>query len=140
MVIFAALGLVGWPGIARIVRGQVITLRESEYALAARALGQSSPLILVRHILPNCMGPIAVVGTLMVAGNILAEAGLSFLGIGVPPPAASWGRMLVASKEYWQDKSWMGIFPGLAIMITVLGFNLLGDGLRDAFDPRMRTD
>lgn len=137
-VIFAALGLVGWPGIARIVRGQVISLRESEYVLAARALGQKNSAILLRHILPNCMGPIVVVATLMIAGNILAEAGLSFLGIGIQPPAPSWGRMLVDSKELWTAMPWMGILPGLAISITVLGFNLFGDGLRDAFDPKMR--
>lgn len=140
MVIFGALGLVGWPGIARIVRGQVITLRESEYVLSARALGQSDLKIFLKHILPNCMGPIIVVATLMIAGNILAEAGLSFLGIGLPPPQPSWGRMLVDSKELWIDLPWMGVLPGAAIMFTVLGFNLFGDGLRDAFDPRMRTD
>ena len=138
-VIFAALGLVGWPGVARIVRGQVISLRGSEYVLAAQALGQSSPKILIRHILPNCMGPIVVVSTLMIAGNILGEAGLSFLGIGLPPPSPSWGRMLVDSKELWTRMPWMGILPGLAISITVLGFNLFGDGLRDAFDPKMRA-
>lgn len=137
-VIFAALGFVGWPGVARIVRGQVISLRGSEFVLGARALGQSDRWILISHVLPNCMGPVVVVSTLMIAGNILAEAGLSFLGIGLPPPAPSWGRMLVDSKEYWVDMPWMGIFPGLAIMITVLGFNLLGDGLRDAFDPKMK--
>ena len=138
IVIFAALGVVGWPGVARIVRGQVISLRGSEFVLGARALGQSDTRILIGHVLPNCLGPVVVVSTLMIAGNILAEAGLSFLGIGLPPPAPSWGRMLVDSKEYWVEMPWMGIFPGLAIMITVLGFNLLGDGLRDAFDPKMK--
>ncbi len=138
VIIFAALGLVGWPGVARIVRGQVISLRDTEYVLAARALGQSNPAILLRHILPNCMGPIVVVATLMIAGNILAEAGLSFLGIGLPPPSPSWGRMLVDSKEHWPVMPWMGVLPGLAISATVLGFNLFGDGLRDAFDPRMK--
>ena len=138
IVIFAALGFVGWPGVARIVRGQVISLRGSEYVLGARALGQSDLKILIGHVLPNCLGPVVVVSTLMIAGNILAEAGLSFLGIGLPPPAPSWGRMLVDSKEYWVKMPWMGIFPGLAIMLTVLGFNLLGDGLRDAFDPKMK--
>ncbi|MGB1396891.1 MAG: ABC transporter permease [Planctomycetota bacterium] len=138
MVIFAALGLVGWPGVARIVRGQVISLRGSEFVLGARALGQTDSKILLGHLLPNCMGPVVVVSTLMIAGNILAEAGLSFLGIGLPPPNPSWGRMLVDSKEYWVDMPWMGIFPGVAIMFTVLGFNLLGDGLRDAFDPKMK--
>ena len=137
LVIFAALGLVGWPGVARIVRGQVISLRSSEFVLGARALGQTDTKILLSHLLPNCMGPVVVVSTLMIAGNILAEAGLSFLGIGLPPPNPSWGRMLVDSKEYWVDMPWMGIFPGVAIMFTVLGFNLLGDGLRDAFDPKM---
>ena len=138
IVIFAALGVVGWPGVARIVRGQVISLRGSEFVLGARALGQSDTRILIGHVLPNCLGPVVVVSTLMIAGNILAEAGLSFLGIGLPPPSPSWGRMLVDSKEYWVDMPWMGIFPGLSIMITVLGFNLLGDGLRDAFDPKMK--
>ena len=139
VVIFGALGFVGWPGVARIVRGQVISLRGSEYVLAAEALGQSNSKILIRHLLPNCMGPIIVVGTLMIAGNILAEAGLSFLGIGLPPPSPSWGRMLVDSKEQWLEMPWLGVLPGLAISITVLGFNLFGDGLRDAFDPKMRT-
>ncbi|MDE0957027.1 MAG: ABC transporter permease [Planctomycetota bacterium] len=138
IVIFSALGVVGWPGVARIVRGQVISLRGSEFVLGARALGQSDTRILIGHVLPNCLGPVVVVSTLMIAGNILAEAGLSFLGIGLPPPAPSWGRMLVDSKEYWITMPWMGIFPGLAIMFTVLGFNLLGDGLRDAFDPKMK--
>ena len=138
-IIFAALGLVGWPGVARIVRGQVISLRNSEYVLAAQALGQKNSAILIRHILPNCMGPIVVVATLMIAGNILAEAGLSFLGIGLPPPSPSWGRMLVDSKEFWPTMPWMGVLPGLAISFTVLGFNLFGDGLRDAFDPKMRA-
>ncbi|MGA1202363.1 MAG: ABC transporter permease [Planctomycetota bacterium] len=138
-IIFSALGLVGWPGVARIVRGQVISLRGSEYVLAAQALGQSSSQVLLRHILPNCMGPIVVLATLMIAGNILGEAGLSFLGIGLPPPAPSWGRMLVDSKELWTIMPWMGILPGLTISITVLGFNLFGDGLRDAFDPKMRA-
>ncbi len=138
-IIFAALGLVGWPGVARIVRGQVISLRGSEYVLAAKALGQSSQWILIRHVLPNCMGPIVVVSTLMIAGNILAEAGLSFLGIGLPPPSPSWGRMLVDSKDQWTTMPWMGVLPGLAISFTVLGFNLFGDGLRDAFDPKMQA-
>ncbi len=138
VVIFAALGFVGWPGVARIVRGQVISMRGSEFVLGAKALGQSDFRILIGHLLPNCLGPVVVVSTLMIAGNILAEAGLSFLGIGLPPPIPSWGRMLVDSKEYWVDMPWMGIFPGLAIMFTVLGFNLLGDGLRDAFDPKMK--
>lgn len=139
ITIFAALGLVGWPGVARIVRGQVISLRGAEYVLAAKALGQTDGAILLRHLLPNCLGPIVVVSTLMIAGNILAEAGLSFLGIGLPPPTPSWGRMLVDSKDYWVKMPWMGFFPGLAIMLTVLAFNLLGDGLRDAFDPKMKN-
>ncbi len=138
-VLFWALGLVGWPGIARIVRGEVIALREREFVLAARAIGQTPLAILFRHVLPNCLGPIIVVSTLLIGGNILSEAGLSFLGVGLPPPAPSWGRMLVDSKELWIDKPWMGIFPGLAIVLTLLGFNLLGDGLRDAFDPRMKA-
>ena len=137
-VMFWALGLVGWPGIARIVRGEVISLREREFVVAARALGQRPLIVLFRHVLPNCIGPIIVVATLLIGSNILSEAGLSFLGIGLPPPAPSWGRMLVDSKELWIAKPWMGVFPGVAIVVTLLGFNLLGDGLRDAFDPRMK--
>jgi len=136
-VVFIALGLVGWPGLARIVRGQVLSLREEEFVMSARALGAGTFRILFRHILPNCLAPVIVAATLLMAGNILGEAGLSFLGIGVQPPYPSWGRMLADARGrislYW----WMCAFPGGVIAATVLGFNLLGDGLRDALDPRM---
>jgi len=139
IIVFIALGLVGWTGIARIVRGEVLKLREMEYVQAARAVGGRDAGIIFRHILPNCIGPVVVVATLRVASNILAEAGLSFLGIGVQPPQPSWGGMLASARDYLIAHWWMCFFPGLAIMVTVLGFNLLGDGLRDALDPKMRV-
>jgi ABC-type dipeptide/oligopeptide/nickel transport system permease subunit len=138
MLVFVALGLAGWTSIARVVRSQVLTVKGNEYIQAARALGAGHLRILLRHVLPNSIAPIIVIGTLSVAGNILAEAGLSFLGIGVQPPAPSWGTMLGASVKQ-ADYPWMSIIPGVAIMLTVLGFNLLGDGLRDALDPKMGT-
>jgi ABC-type dipeptide/oligopeptide/nickel transport system permease subunit len=136
--IFIALGLVGWTQIARIVRGQVLTVKEEDFVEAARAMGASDARIIFRHILPNSMAPIIVVGTLGIAGNILSEAGLSFLGLGVQPPNPSWGIMLAEGRNLISSSPWICIFPGLAILFTVLGFNLLGDGLRDALDPRLR--
>ncbi len=136
MVVFIALGLVGWSGLARIVRSQVLTLREEEFVQAARALGVGRMRILFRHILPNCLAPVIVTSTLLMAGNILGEAGLSFLGIGVEPPYPSWGVMLAEARSWFPLYWWMSAFPGVAIALTVLGFNLLGDGLRDALDPK----
>ncbi len=136
--IFIALGAVSWPGLARIVRGQVLQLKEQEYIEAIRALGGNDFKIIVKHILPNCMAPIIVTATLGVAGAILSEAGLSFLGLGAQPPMPSWGLMLSMGRTYVTTKTWLTIYPGLAIMITILGLNLLGDGLRDALDPRMK--
>lgn len=136
--IFIALGAVSWPGIARIVRGQVLQLKEQEYIEAIRALGGNDFMIIMKHILPNCMAPIIVTTTLGIAGAILSEAGLSFLGLGAQPPAPSWGLMLSMGRTYVTTKTWLTIYPGLAIMITILGLNLLGDGLRDALDPRMK--
>ena len=135
-VVFVALGLVGWSGVARIVRGQVLALREEEFVAAASALGAGRLRILFRHILPNCLAPVIVAATLLVAGNILGEAGLSFLGIGVQPPHPSWGGMLAEARTEMTRYWWMCAFPGAAIALTVLAFNLLGDGLRDALDPR----
>lgn len=138
LVVFVALGLVGWTGLARIVRGQVLSLREEEFVQAARALGAGHFRILLRHILPNCLAPVIVTATLLMAGNILGEAGLSFLGIGVQPPYPSWGGMLADARNVMTELWWSCAFPGAAIALTVLGFNLLGDGLRDVLDPRMR--
>ena len=137
--IFFALGVVGWTQVARIVRGQVLSVKEEEFVEAARAVGASDARVLFRHILPNTIAPLIVIGTLGVAWNILSEAGLSFLGLGVQPPAPSWGNMLTDARSYINSKHYyICIIPGLAIVFTVLGFNLLGDGLRDSLDPRMK--
>lgn len=133
-----AIGIVYTPIFARITRGSVLTVREEVYIEAARSLGSRDSRILFRHILPNVIAPVIVETTLSLAFAILAEAALSFLGLGTQPPDPSWGRMLSESRGYIQDAPWLGIFPGLAIMFTVMGFNFLGDGLRDALDPRMK--
>jgi peptide/nickel transport system permease protein len=135
-VVFLALGLVGWTGMARVVRSQVLSVKTRDYISAARALGTGNLRILFRHVLPNCIGPIIVVATLSVGGNILGEAGLSFLGLGVQEPYPSWGAMLAEAHDTYRDAWWLAVFPGLAIVLTVLSFNLLGDGLRDALDPK----
>jgi ABC-type dipeptide/oligopeptide/nickel transport system permease subunit len=137
--VFIALGIVGWTSIARIVRGKVLSVKEEDFVEAARAMGASDTRIIMRHILPNSLAPIIVVGTLGIAGNILSEAGLSFLGLGVQPPSPSWGIMLAEGRNLIVSAPWVCIFPGLAILLTVLGFNLLGDGLRDALDPRLKV-
>lgn len=135
-----ALGLVGWPGLARLVRGQALVVREEEFVNAARALGAGRGRILLRHVGPNCLTPVIVMGSLLMAGNILGEAGLGFLGISaVEAPHPSWGGMLNVARPYVQVGWWMTLFPGLAIALTTLGFNLLGDGVRDALDPRKRA-
>ncbi len=135
--VYVAVALVSWVGVARIVRGQFFTLRETEYILAARSLGAGDARIIFRHLLPNSLAPIIVVVTLGFAAAIVAEAGLSFLGLGVQPPEASWGSMLRTGYSYFTTAWWMAVFPGVSITGTVLAFNLLGDGLRDALDPRM---
>ncbi|HLX63929.1 MAG TPA: ABC transporter permease [Planctomycetota bacterium] len=136
--LFIALGMVGWTGIARVVRAQVLTVKTLDYVTAARALGGSNTRIMFRHILPNCLSPIIVLATLAIGGNILGEAGLSFLGLGIQEPFPSWGGMLSDSQQYFELNWWMAVFPGMAIVLTVLSFNLLGDGLRDALDPKAR--
>ncbi|MCG0276214.1 MAG: ABC transporter permease [Thermosediminibacteraceae bacterium] len=136
--IFIALALIGWAGVARLVRSQVLYLREMEYVEAARAQGFSDARIILRHILPNCMGPIIVSVTMGIPGAILSEATLSFLGLGVQPPTPSWGNMIYAARGYMLTNPWYSVWPGVAIMITVFSFNLLGDGLRDALDPRLK--
>ncbi len=126
----------GWPYIARIIRGQVLSIREKEYIEAARSLGASDSRIIFRHILPNLVAPIVVYGTLLVPQNILFEAALSFLGIGVVPPTSSWGAMLASATSTYASAWWYMTFPGLALLVTVLAFNLVGDGLQDALNPR----
>jgi peptide/nickel transport system permease protein len=133
------LAVTSWIRYARIIRGQVLTLRDREFVLSARALGASRLRIMLRHILPNVMTPALVVATLELARVIIMDAALSFLGLGVQPPAASWGRMLAEGRVYISSGWWIVTFPGLAIVLTVLSVNLFGDWLRDLFDPKMRT-
>jgi len=133
-----AIGIVYIPIFARITRGAVLTVRNEEFILAARTLGAGQVRILMQHILPNVMAPVIVETSLSLAFAILAEAALSFFGLGTQPPDPSWGRMLSEGRSFFRQSVWMGIFPGLAIMFTVMGFNFLGDGLRDALDPRLR--
>jgi peptide/nickel transport system permease protein len=133
-----AIGLVYTPIFARIARSAVLSVRNEEYVTAARALGTRNSVILPRHILPNSMAPIIVEVSLSLAFAILAEAALSFFGLGTQPPDPSWGRMLAEGRAYFQQSFWMALFPGLAIMFSVMGFNFLGDGLRDALDPKMK--
>ncbi len=136
LLIVAILGLTGWMGVARLVRGQVLSLREREYILAARALGFRGRRIMARHILPNVLTPVIVAATLGIGNAILAEAALSFLGLGVAPPTASWGNVIRDGSRFMVDGWWITSFPGLAVVLTVMSFNLVGDGLRDALDPR----
>lgn len=134
--IMIVIGLTGWMGVARLVRAEVLSLRERDFILAARSIGASNSRIIFRHILPNALSPVLVAATLGVAGAILTESALSFLGIGVQPPTPSWGNMLTAGKDYLEFAWWLSLFPGLAILITVIAYNLVGEGLRDALDPR----
>ena len=135
-----ALSLGGWVGYARLVRAQVIAAREREYAEAARALGANDLRIVARHILPNIIQPVIVQAAIGMAGAILAEATMSFLGHGVPPPTASWGAMLNDSRAHLFDAAHLVIFPALAVMLAVLSFNFVGDALRDLLDPRSRIE
>jgi peptide/nickel transport system permease protein len=134
-----AITLVGWAGFARLVRGITLSLKEQTYVEASRALGASPARILYRHILPNALPLILVAGSLRVGGFILLEAALSFLGLGVQPPTPTWGSMISLNRAYINSAPWMVIFPGLAISITVISFNILGDFLRDKLDPRMQV-
>lgn len=136
LVIIIIIGLTNWTYLARIVRAQYLSLKERDFISAARAIGASNGPIIFRHILPNSMAPIIVSGTLGVASAILSEAYVSFLGLGVQAPTASWGNLLVSSYNYLQTAPWLWIFPGLLISLTVLAINFVGDGLRDALDPR----
>ncbi|HEX7124794.1 MAG TPA: ABC transporter permease [Thermodesulfobacteriota bacterium] len=132
-----AIGIVFVPHFARLIRGQVLSVKENDYVSAARALGASDPRVMGLHVLPNCLAPILVQSTFSVALGILIEAALSFLGLGTQPPTPSWGIMLSTGRAYLEQAPWLGLFPGLAVFATVLGFNMLGDGIRDALDPRL---
>ena len=134
-----ALALTGWVGYARLARGQVLAVREREYVTAARALGAGTPRIVWRHLIPNIAGPVIVQATFGLPAVILAEVALSFLGLGVPPGTPSWGALLQAGSQYLVVAPHLATFPGIAVVITVLGFNFLGDGLRDKLDPRARS-
>ena len=135
-VVFVVIGAVGWAGMARLVRGEVLTLRVREYVQAARALGASDARIVWRHLLPGVLAPVIVAATLGVGGAIMAEAALSFVGLGARPPTPSWGAMVADGRDLLRVAPWVSIVPGLAIGVTVLGVNLVGDGLRDALEVR----
>lgn len=136
--IMAIIGLTGWMGVCRLVRAEFLSLKERDFVQSARALGVGNRRIIMRHILPNSLTPVMVAAILGIAGAILTESALSFLGIGVQPPTPSWGNILTSGKDNIQIAWWLSLFPGLAILITVLSYNLLGEGLRDALDPRLR--
>ena len=136
--IMVVIGLTSWMGVARLVRAETLTLREREFVSAARLAGTSTWRIMTRHILPNAMAPVTISAILGIGGAILIESGLSFLGLGVQPQQASWGNMLMDGKSVIEEASWLSLFPGLAILITVLGYNLLGESLRDFLDPRLK--
>lgn len=135
--IFIALSLVGWAGISRVVRAQTLSIKEKEFVQAAKAIGVSNFVIMIRHILPNCLPSLLVLFTLKIPEAILSEASLSFLGVGAQPPIPSWGLMIARGKEFIFSAPWVAVSPGVAILIIVISFNFLGDGLRDALDPYM---
>jgi peptide/nickel transport system permease protein len=136
--VIVALGVVYIPRVARIVRGSVLVIRETPYVEAARALGIGDGRIIALHVLPNCLSPVIVQGTFIFAAAVLGEAALSFLGVGVPPQIPSWGNVLAEGRSYLQQAPWLTLFPGAAIMASILGLNLFGDGLRDLLDPKLR--
>jgi peptide/nickel transport system permease protein len=136
--IMIVIGLTNWMGISRLVRAEILSIKGKEYVLAAKAQGFSEARIIFRHVLPNALSPVYVVATLGIGGAILTESALSFLGIGVQPPTASWGNILTQAKDNIEVAWWLSLYPGLAIFLTVMGYNLLGEGLRDIFDPRRR--
>jgi ABC-type dipeptide/oligopeptide/nickel transport system permease subunit len=139
LLTFVVIGVVGWAGVARLVRGQVLVLGRSEYVIASRALGARDRWIMVRHLLPNVGAPVIIVATLGIAGAIMAEAALSFVGLGAQPPTPSWGAMVAEGRDLIRVAPWVSVVPGIAVGIAVLGFNLVGDGLREALDPLSRT-
>lgn len=136
--IMIVIGLTSWMEPARLIRAEFISLKEREFVIAARAIGAADDRIMIKHILPNGLSPILVSATMGIGAAILVESGLSFLGLGVQPPTASWGSLLSSGKDNIEIAWWLSAFPGLAILITVLGYNLLGEGIRDALDPRQR--
>ena len=135
-----AVAVVSLPGYARLVRGQVLTLRERDYVVAAQAAGATHGRVLLRHLLPNILSPLLVQATLSVGSAILTTASLSFLGLGTQPPTSDWGEMLASGRQYLPEAWWLGVFPGLFVMLAVLSVNLLGDGLRDYFDPKAKNE
>jgi len=137
--VFIALGLTNWTYDTRLTRSQTLSIKEEDYVTAARATGCSTFRILTRHILPNCLGPILVLTTLGMADTILIGAALGFIGLGAQPPLPEWGTMLSQGRDYLRLASWICTFPGLALVFTIMGFNILGDGLRDLMDPHLRT-
>lgn len=134
-----AIAIINIPNFGRLIRSKVLSVKQEEYITSARAIGMKDLRILVSHILPNSLAPVIVAGTLAIASAIIEAAALGFLGLGAQAPAPEWGKMLADAQEYLRNAPWTMIFPGLAIMLTVLGFNLMGDGLRDALDPKMKT-
>jgi peptide/nickel transport system permease protein len=136
--IMIIIGITSWMGVSRLVRAETLSLKERDFVAAARAQGAGNARIIFRHVLPNALAPVLVAATLGVAGAILTESALSFLGIGVQPPTPSWGNILTAGKDNIEFAWWLSVYPGLAILFTVLGYNLLGEGIRDAVDPRLR--
>jgi peptide/nickel transport system permease protein len=136
--IMVVIGITSWMGVARLVRAELLSLKEREFVLAARALGASDVRLILRHLLPNALAPVMVSATLGVAGAILTESALSFLGLGVQPPTPSWGNILTAGKDNIEIAWWLSVFPGLAILFTVMSYNLLGEGIREAIDPRLK--
>jgi ABC-type dipeptide/oligopeptide/nickel transport system permease subunit len=139
-VVFLVIGLVGWAGMARLVRSQVLVLKRAEFVLAARALGALDRRVLLRHLLPNVRTQVIIAATLGVAGAIMAEAALSFVGLGAQPPTPSWGAMVADGRDLIRVAPWVSFAPGIAIGLAVLGFNLVGDALREAYDPRLRRE
>ncbi|MBI2082848.1 MAG: ABC transporter permease [Deltaproteobacteria bacterium] len=137
--IMVVIGLTSWPGIARLVRGEFLKLRSQDFVTSGRVIGASVPRLIFRHILPNSLAPVLVSATFGVASAILVESGLSFLGFGVQPPTPSWGEALSQSRDFMDIAWWLALFPGLAIFLTITAYNLVGEGLRDAIDPRMKV-
>jgi peptide/nickel transport system permease protein len=137
-VIMAVIGVTGWMGVARLVRAEVLSLKERDFVVSARALGAGDLSLMFRHILPNALVPVLVSAVLGVAGAVLTEAALSFLGLGVQPPTPTWGNILTDGKANIEIAWWLSVFPGIAILVTVLSYNIFGEGLRDALDPRLR--
>jgi oligopeptide transport system permease protein len=138
LLVFVAIGIVSWVGVARLVRGQMLSLKETEYVEAARAIGVPDRRIVTRHLLPNAIGPIIVAVTLGIPGAILAEALLAFIGIGANPPRASWGSLITEGQTWMSSEPHLLLFPAIAIALALLSFTFLGDGLRDALDPKLK--